>query len=320
MAARKIPTEMRAAAMDHFGAPDVVHTEKLPVPKVGKNDILVHVSIAGVGTWDPELVDGSFQDTKIRFPRVLGSDGAGTVVAVGSNVDRFKVGDRVYGWGFGNPKGGFFAEYAAIAEHDAAEIPDTIPIDEAGALAVCGITALQGLEHLSLEEGDSVIIFGAGGGVGHIAVQLANRMGLRVFAIASGDDGVELVRSLGADGAAEGHSKSLVRQLRDFAPEGFDGALVCSGANGWAKELECVVKGGVVAFPNGVEPEPKVPKGVKRKVYDGEDTEAAFVRLNELVEQAPFHVELSKTYPLEATAQALRDVQRHHLGKLAIKI
>ena len=123
--AKMIPKEMRAAAMDHFGSPDVVHTEKLPVPKLGKHDILVRVRTAGVGTWDPALVDGSFQDVKPRFPRVLGSDGAGTIAAIGDAVEDFEVGDRVYGWGFGNPKGGFFAEYAAVSEREVAPIPET---------------------------------------------------------------------------------------------------------------------------------------------------------------------------------------------------
>ncbi len=318
--AQAIPTKMRAAALDRFGPPNVVHLETLPVPKLGKKDILVHVAIAGVGTWDPELVSGSFQDVEARFPRVLGSDGAGTVVAIGSGVERFAVGDRVYGWGFGNPKGGFFAEYAAINERDAARVPGSLAFDEAGALAVSGITALQGLEQLDLQPGQSLIIFGASGGVGHVAVQLAKHLGLRVFAVASKDDGVALVKRLGADRVAEGHGKSLLQNLREFATDGFDGALVFAGANGWKKELELVVKGGNVSWPNGVEPVPAVPAGVKGKPYDGEDSPAAFARLNKLIARGPFHVELSKIYSLDATARALRDVQRHHVGKLAIKI
>src|SRR5690349_19797679 len=117
-----IPSEMRAAAFDHFGKPDVVHTETVPVPELGKRDVLVRVANAGVGTWDPHVISGDFEDSG-QFPRVVGSDGAGTVEAVGDSVERFAVGDRVYGWGFGNKKGGFFAEYAAIPEGKLALIP-----------------------------------------------------------------------------------------------------------------------------------------------------------------------------------------------------
>lgn len=316
----EIPSEMRAAAIDHFGPPDVVHTEILPVPRPGRHEILVKVANAGVGTWDPDLVDGSFQDMKPHFPRVIGSDGAGTVVAVGPGVTRFAEGDRVYGWGLGNPKGGFFAEFAAIREHDAAPIPENLSFDEAGGLAVCGITALQGLEELDLSAGDPLIIFGASGGVGHVALQLAEILGLRVFAVASKEDGVDLVHRLGADRAAEGHSRALVKQLREFAPDGFAGALVLAGGKGWKKELELVREGGVVAWPNGVEPVPAAPRGVDRRAFDGEGSPSAFERLNELISRGPFHIELSRKYRLDEAAQALRDVQRHHIGKLAIEI
>ncbi|HEX5058582.1 MAG TPA: NADP-dependent oxidoreductase [Kofleriaceae bacterium] len=306
--------------MDRFGPPEVVHTEVLPVPRVGKHDVLVRVATAGVGAWDPDLVDGSFQDVKPRFPRVVGSDGAGTVVAVGDDVENFAVGDRVYGWGLGNAKGGFFAEYISINEREIALVPDSVSFEEAGALAVSGITALAGLDELNLSEGQSLIIFGASGGVGHVAVQLAKALGLRVFAVASKDDGVELVKRLGADAVAEGHSKTLLRELREFAPDGFDGALVFAGGHGWKNELELVVKGGKVAWPNGVQPAPEVPKGVNRASFNGEESPEAFAQLNQLAARRPLHVELSKVYPLDATAQALRDVHEHHIGKLAIQI
>jgi NADPH:quinone reductase-like Zn-dependent oxidoreductase len=315
-----IPEQMRAAAMDDYGPPRVVHTETLPVPKLGRDDILVRVSIAGVGTWDPDLVDGTVKDVDTRFPRVLGSDGVGIVVAVGAGVDRFAVGDRVYGWGFGNRKGGFFAEYAAIPESKLAHVPASISFEQAGALAVAGVTALQGLEQLQLDDGAHIVIFGASGGLGHVAIQLAKRLGLRVFAVASHDDGVDLATQLGADRVADGHGKKLLHELRDAAPDGFAGALVFAGGNGWGKELELVADGGPVAWPQGVEPVPDVPDGVHAHAYDGEPSRAVFARLNELVSRRPFHIELSRIYSLDAVADAIRDVKHHHIGKLAIEV
>ena len=315
---REIPTQMKAAAIDRFG--DVVHIETLPIPKIGKHEILVQVATAGVGVWDPILIAGEFQDTKAHFPRVFGSDGSGTIVAIGADVKRFAIGDRVYGWGFANPKGGFFAEYIAIPDKDASHIPGTIAFDEAGALAVVGVTALQGLEQLDLKSNGNVIIFGASGGVGHVAIQLAKRLGLRVFAVASKADGVALAKQLGADGVIEGHSKALVQRATAFAPDKFAGALVFAGGDGWEDELEVVAKGAVVAYPNGIEPAPVVPKRAHRKAYDAENTPHVLARLNELIAQGPFHVVLSKLYALDDAAQALRDVQHHHLGKLALKI
>lgn len=320
--AQQIPGEMRAAVMDRFGPPNVIHTAVLPTPKLGKKDVLVRVSTAGVGEWDPSIVDGSFSDVgAARFPRILGSDGSGTIVAVGESVDRYEVGDRVYGWGFGNAKGGFFAEYAALKERNVAPVPASLSLDEAGGLAAGGLTALHGLEQLDLDEGASIVIFGASGAVGHLAVQLAKAIGLRVFAIASKADGVDLVEKLGADEVAEGHRKTLVADLREFAPDGFDGALVFAGAKGWSKELAVLKKKGArVAWPNGVEPTPKVRRGVKKISYDADESPRAFARLNDLVERGAVHVEISKSYPLDETAKALKDVQRHHVGKLAIDV
>src|SRR5258705_3354890 len=139
---------------------------------------------------------------------------------------------------------------------------------------------MQGLDHLDVEPGDSIIIFGASGGLGHLAVQLAKNLDLCVFAVASKNDGVELARKVGADAVAEGHSRSLRRDLREVAPDGFDGALVFTGARGWTRELELVKPGGTVAYPDGVEPRPTVPRRRTRAVYNGENSSAAFARLN----------------------------------------
>jgi NADPH2:quinone reductase len=319
--AKEHPREMRAAAIDHFGDPEVVHIDRVRIPRLAQHDVLVRVELAGVGTWDPDLVSGQYKDVEAKLPRVLGSDGAGIVEAIGSKVGRFSVGDRVYGWGYANKKGGFFAEYAVIDERKLAPIPEHLATDEAGALAVAGITALQGLDKLGLEDaGGNVIVFGASGGLGHVAIQLARAMGLRVFAVASGEDGVALVRRLGADAAAEGRDASLGRQLREFAPDGFDGALVFTGARGWKRELAFVKDGAVVAWPEGVEPEPAVPASATGRSYDGDPSPEAFERLGALVAKGPFHVEISKRFSLDATGLAIAATQHHHLGKLAIEI
>ncbi|MDB4952495.1 MAG: Alcohol dehydrogenase zinc-binding domain protein [Myxococcales bacterium] len=319
MTTAKIPAQMKAAAFDQYGPPEAVHVELVPVPKVGPHDVLVEVATAGVGVWDPEMVNGSFTVGKVDFPQVIGSDGAGVVRAIGEQVTRFAIGDRVYGWGFGNAKGGFYAEFASIGEKELAHLPKTIALDEAGALTMSGITALLGLEHLELVSGDPLMILGASGGVGHVATQLAKRLDLRVFAVASGKEGVALVERLGADTVVDGHHP-FQKAAREFAPDGFAGALVFSGGHGWKDALELVASGRHVAWPNGVEPEPTTPRGLERHAYDAAISQAALERLSALVARGPFHVHIMKTYGLEATAQALRDVQQHHLGKLAIKL
>ena len=312
-----IPKTMKAQVIDRFGSPDLLHAADVPVPELGPNEVLIRVRTAGVGVWDPAECAGEFGDSG-SFPRVLGSDGAGTVAATGVGARRFRAGDKVYAWSFLNPKGGFYADYVAVSEDDVSAIPGGLSIEEAGALAVDGLTALAGIDRLKLEPNHTLLILGASGGVGHLALQLAKLRGARVFAVASGEDGVELVRRLGANEAVEGRQGDIVAAARAFAPRGFDAALVLSGARG-EDLLDLVGSGGRVAHPNGVEPEPKPRPGITVEAFDGYHGRQAFDRLGVLVSAGPFRVVVSRVYPMTDAAQALRDVKTHHLGKLALR-
>lgn len=320
-----IPEKMQAAALDRFGGPEVIEVKTLPVPECGEDEILIRVESAGVGAWDhwerqgemAEMIEGG-----PKFPYIPGSDGAGVVVATGKKVERFAEGDRVYAYAFGNRKGGFYAEYAAIPAKHAAKVPAGITVQEAGALAADGVTGLLGLEkHLGVAPGDTLLIFGANGGIGHIAIQLAKRLGAKVLAIASGKDGVELAQRLGADRVVEGHSvEDVERACGEFAPEGIDKALVLACSESCDVAMKRIKRGGRIAYPNGVDPRPKSPEGVDATAYDGVPSQEALERLNELISQGPFHLEIGHLYAMEEAAKAQEDVLKHHLGKLALRI
>ena len=313
-----VPKQMKAAAIDHFGGPEVIRTKSLPVPVPKADDVLIRLDTVGIGVWDPYVREGELEIAPTRFPLVIGNDGAGTVVAVGDEVERFKPGDRVYAY---TMEGGFYAEYVAVNEDDVAPIPPGLRTEQAGALGADGVTALRGLEdQLQLQRGESLMVFGASGGIGHIAVQLAKRMGAKVLAVASGPDGVELVRRLGADAAVDGRRDDVASAVRTFAPDGLDAALVLVNGHDLGEALGAVKKGGRVAYPNGVEPAPEAPAGVKVIAYDGEPGRDAFERLNSLIAGAPFHVELGRVYRLEDAALAHRQIREHHLGKLALRV
>src|SRR5258708_38956728 len=120
---------MKAAAIDHFGGVETLAVKSLPVPQVADDEILIHVESAGVGVWDSFEREGGFAKLlgiEPNFPYVLGSDGAGTVVAVGRNVNRFGEGDRVYACSLANPKGGFYGEYATAKADHASRVPEKI--------------------------------------------------------------------------------------------------------------------------------------------------------------------------------------------------
>jgi NADPH2:quinone reductase len=317
------PQTMRAAAIDRFGGPEVITLHTLPVPEIDPDEILIRVESAGVGVWDPYEREGGFAEmsgTEPKFPYILGSDAAGTVVALGDAVRGFREGDRVYAFTLGSPKGGAYAEYVAVKTNDASLIPGNLPIEQAGAMPVDAMTALRGLDDtLGLSEGDSLLVFGASGGIGHLAVQLAKRMGARVFAVASGDDGVALVRQLGADAVVEGHHEDVVAAAREFAPDGLDAALLTAGGEAAEQALTALHDGGRVAYPNGVEPEPQGRPGLIIRSYDGMPDPPAIEKLNRLIESGPFTVHIAQTFPLDRAAEAHRALDTHYLGKLALR-
>jgi NADPH:quinone reductase-like Zn-dependent oxidoreductase len=317
-----VPDTMRAAAMDRFGGPETIRIQTLPVPQIGADDVLLRVETAGVGAWDPYEREGGFAELfgrKPSFPYVLGSEGAGTVVAVGDRVERFKPGDRVYAIALANPKGGFYAEYAAVPADYVSMIPDALTVEQAGVTAVDAVTGLQGLDDaLGLQEGETVLIFGASGGIGHMATQLAKRMGARVFAVASGDDGVALARQLGADAVVNGRKEDVVAAAREFAPEGIDAALLTAGGEAAQDALAALRDGGRFAYPTGVRPEPSAPPNATGVRYDGIPGPEVYEKLQRLIEAGPFDVRVARTFPLEQAAEAHRALEGHFLGKLAL--
>lgn len=313
---------MQAAAIDEFGG--AITSHRLPVPEVGAGEILIKVESAGVGVWDPFEQEGGFAKefgTHAKFPYVLGSDGAGTVVDVGTGVRGFKKGDHVYAFALANPKGGFYAEYAAVKADGASPIPGKLTVEQAGVLPVDAMTALRGLDDvLGLKAGETVLILGASGGIGHLAVQLAKRMGAKVFAVASGGDGVELVKRLGADAVVDGHEGDIAAEARRFAPKGIDCALLTTGGKPAEDAVRALKDDGRVAYPNGVEPEPKGRAGMSVKSYNGDPNPEAVAKLNRLIEQGPtFEVHVAKTFPLDKAAEAIKALDEHFLGKIALR-
>jgi NADPH:quinone reductase-like Zn-dependent oxidoreductase len=315
---------MRAVALDRFGGPETLKVQTVPIPEMDADEILIHVESAGVGAWDPFEREGGFVEVlglTPKFPYVLGTDGAGTVAAVGGNVKELNEGDRVYAAALGNPKGGFYAEYAVVKAENAALIPSGLSMEQAAVLPSDGLTALRGLEDvLRLQPDESVMIFGASGGIGHLAVQLAKRLGARVFAVASGEDGVSFAKRLGADAAVDGRSDNVLDVAREFAPDGIDAALVTAGGEATDRALSAIRPGGRVAYPNGVMPEPKAPARVSIDAYDGEGGREAIDRLNQLIETGPFEVHVHRVFPLEQAAAAQAALEEHHLGKIALRV
>jgi NADPH:quinone reductase-like Zn-dependent oxidoreductase len=317
-----VPRTMFAAAIDRFGGPEVITGHALPVPPLGVDEVMIAVDTAGVGPWDADVREGHFAPRKPHFPLVLGYDGSGVVAAVGSRVRRLKVGDEVYSYSWDNPKGGFYAEYAAVPADKVAPIPKRLDLRHAGAIPITGLTALQGIDALKLKKGETIIIHGASGGVGTLAVQFARLRGAKVFATASGQEGVELVREMGANVVVDGkRSVDIDDRARRFAPDGVDALLALAGGDALEKCINALRPGGRMAHPNGVEPAPRKRRGIELIRYDAISSVREFERLNAAVQVAKLNVPIAEYYPL---AQAYKAHQRlaegHVVGKIAILI
>lgn len=318
----QVPRTMFAAAIDRFGGPEVITGHALPVPPLGVDEVMIAVDTAGVGPWDADVREGYFAPRKPHFPLVLGYDGSGIVAAVGSRVRRLKVGDEVYSYNWENPKGGFYAEYVAVPADKVAQIPKRLDLRHAGAIATTGLTALQGIDDaLKLKKGENVIIHGASGGVGTLAVQFARLRGARVFATASGLEGVELVRELGAHVTVDGKRIDIDDQARRFAPDGADAILALAGGDALEKCMNVLRPDGRLAHPNGIEPAPKKRRGVELIRYDGISGVREFERLNAAVQAAKLKVAIAECFPLAHAYKAHeRLAEGHVVGKIVLSI
>jgi NADPH2:quinone reductase len=316
-----VPQQMRAEAIDRAGEADVLTLHTLPVPSPADGEILIKIDTAGVAIWDVSIRRHPEGTGKSRLPLVLGTDGAGVVAAIGSKVHGVAVGDKVYSYSWDNPRGGFYAEYVAVPAERVGRLPKSLTLRQAGAIGTTGLTAIQGIDDaLHIRAGETLIIHGAAGGVGTLAVQFAKWRGARILATVSGDDEAADVRRLGADVVVNGRKDDVAAALRAFSPSGVDAVLALAGGDTLERSIDALRSGGHVAYPTGVDP-PKPRSGLNISRYDAIAGVKEFERLNAAIEGSHLQVPIAAVYPLEAAAQAQRRVEAGHvLGKVVLQI
>ena len=301
-----VPATMQATVIDAFGGPERLVVRDVPVPAVGAGDVLVRVDTAGVGVWDAKARRGEWATGREHFPMVLGAEGSGTIAALGDGVQGLRLGDAVYGYAYGDTKGGFYAEYTALAAEHVAPFPAALDFREAGAIPVTGLTALAGIDDaLALRPGQIVLIHGASGGVGALAVQFAKHRGARVLATAKGRDARVFLRGLHVDEAIDTEHDDVLAVARRFAPDGIDALLALAGGPELERAIAALRDGAAIAHPNGVD----VPNP------------AAFARLSATIEDARIDIPIAATYGLVAADEAHRRLERGHvLGKIILVV
>ncbi|HEY2461839.1 MAG TPA: NADPH:quinone reductase, partial [Candidatus Acidoferrum sp.] len=186
---------MKAILVREFGAPEVQKLEDVPTPKAGAGQVLVRIKAAGVNPSDTYMRSGAYP-VKPPLPYTPGSDGAGTIEAVGDGVKKVKVGDRVY---TARTVSGTYAEFSVALESQVHHLPDKISFAQGAGVYVPYGTAYHALHHFAhARGGETVLVHGASGGVGIASVQIARAMGMTVFGTAGTDKGLDLAKREGA--------------------------------------------------------------------------------------------------------------------------
>lgn len=321
---------MQAIFRTTYGSADVLELKEIDKPSPGNGEVLVRVHAASVNPLDWHVLRGEpflvrLMGFGLMKPKhqVLGADMAGRIEATGQSVTRFKVGDEVFGSGMGG-----FAEYACIREDHATFKPPTVTFEQAAAVPVAGLTALQALrDHGRIQEGHHVLINGASGGVGTFAVQIAKALGAQVTGVCSTKN-LELVRSIGADHAidytkedywASGKQYDLIVDNAAFQP--ISGPLKAlkatgiyvgvGGSSSTASVLQSLVFDPIVARFKG--------KRVVSFVANVNQADLEFMK--GLMETGKIVPTVERTYPLHQTPQAISYVEGGHArGKVVIKI
>jgi NADPH:quinone reductase-like Zn-dependent oxidoreductase len=327
-------TSMQAVVHSEYGGPDVLQLASIPTPTPQTNELLVKVHAAALNPVDWHLVRGvpfpvRFMVGGLRRPthqRGVGGDFSGTVAAVGSGVvTGFKAGDAVFGY---TERAGALAEYLTIPADKAALKPARLTFEEAAAVPLAGLTALQILRKAQVHFGQHVLIVGAAGGIGTLAVQIAKARGAHVTGVQS-TGACDLVRSLGAD-----HVIDYTKE--DFTKDHgrFDVVLdnVCNRA---LADVRRVVRPGGVIVPNGGgSPEKGVSIAgmlgalasmpfISQKILFGatKPNQADLRELATMLEAGTLSPVIDGCYPLAATADAFRQLEAGHAhGKIVVRI
>lgn len=301
---------MRAVAVRSFGTP--LEAMDLPLPAPGPSELLVRIEASGINPYDWKIVEGILRPRPHVFPLIAGVDAAGAVVATGTEVRRFRPGDRVFGQFLHDPVGtGTYAEFAPVPERIAiARTPSELRSHEAAALPTAGMAAFDALEQLDLRSGQTLVIVGASGGVGSLATELAAARGVEVWAVARARS-VERLRQLGAHEVLDGSDPGWDGPLRAARPRGVDGLLdLMSGPVEFSRVLRLVRAGGRAATTvYAAGPELGPPPGVEVRTIDLQPSAALLERVSEEVVARHLAVPVERTIALEEAPRALAEVR-----------
>ena len=310
---------MQAIVQDTYGSAEVLQLRNIDRPEIGADEVLVRVHAASIHVGDWILMTGSpfvmRLATGIRRPKnsVPGTDVAGTVEAVGSEVKELRAGDEVFGW-----CSGAFAEYASATEDHFVKKPANLTFEQAAAIGVSASTALQLLrDDGKVQRGQKVLVNGASGGVGTFAVQIAKALGAEVTAVTSTKN-VEMVRAIGAD-----HVIDYTREDFTTGAGRYDLILDNVGNHSMARTRRALTPGGRLISNGGGHSDGKLGRTVRTMLASmvvrrqagptvKTQNHGDLVALRDLVEAGKVTPVIDRTYPLTETPEAIGHVAAGH--------
>ncbi len=306
---------MKAVRIHRFGAPEIIVIEDIPKPVANAGELVVKIEAAGVGPWDALIRRGN-SSLPQSLPLTLGSDFSGVIDSVGAGVERFKVGDEVFGVtadGFT----GACAEYARATPSMIAPKPRTLNYSHAASVPVVSVTAWQMVfEFAQLSAGQSVLIHGGAGNVGGYAVQFAQQAGAMVITTATAGD-VSYIRSRGGLGVIDYRTSRFEEKVKDV-----DAVIDTVGGEILERSYGVVKRGGVIVSSSAVPSQEKAQQhGVRALFFLVDVTAARLQKIAELIDAGRLKTEVGEVLWLDEARQAHEMLQGapHRRGKIILK-
>lgn len=328
---------MRAVGVNAFGGPEALEVIEVPVPQVGEGAVLVKLSLAGINFIDIYMRSGRYakSDTyKTPLPMVLGMEGAGEVVELGTGVGELGIGDKV-AWCITR---GAYAEYAVVPAWKLVKVPDAVPLDVATTLQLQGCTAHY-LTHsaYALKEGDICLAHAGAGGVGQLLTQLAKARGATVIVTVGSKDKAEIAKSLGADHVILYSQENFRERVMEITQgQGVNVVYDAVGRDTIHDSIRsltrrglCVNFGGASGLVESIEPLELAEAGsvfftrphLADYMRDAEEIAERADDLFETYQQGKLKVTIDKVFPLSDAARAHETIEgRGTRGKLLLDI
>ena len=307
---------MKAIVINTYGNEDVLNYTEVERPEPKADEVLVKVHAAAVNPADWKIRDGMGEQFGFKLPLILGGDIAGTVEAVGDGVESFKQGDAVYGMTLSSLSGGY-AEYAVTKADAIAPKPESITFEAAAAIPIAALTAWQAMFDIAnLSSGQRILITGASGGVGSMAVQLAKAKGAIAIGTASGKN-EQFVRDLGADEFVDYTAQPFEEVVKDV-----DVVFDTIGGDTSAPAFQTLKKGGFLVAAPGPPSEEKAKEfGVEAAWVFCKPNAQQLAEINRLIDEGKLKIHIETVLPLTEVKKAHQLSQSGRTrGKIVLQV